>query len=98
MGDKKITNKRSNFRYPIVVPIRLVDEHGNENEAISGNVSDCGLYITMTAGDRPDLNSIVQVQIMTPLGDGSEAPVNRARVMRSDEEGVGLQFLFEDDE
>ena len=98
MGDKKISNQRSNLRHPIQVPIRLIDEHGIEHNAMSGNVSDCGLYISITVEERPEIQSVVQVQVMTPLGDGEEAPINRARVMRSDEEGVGLKFLFDGDE
>lgn len=98
MGEEnKKTNQRSNIRHPIEVPIRLIDEHGAEHKAVSGNVSDCGLYLTITLEQRPELESIVQIQVMTPLGDGSDAPVNRARVMRYGEDGVGLRFMSSDE-
>lgn len=91
--EKKTSNQRSNIRHPIEVPIRLIDENSVEHKAVSGNVSDCGLYLTITVEKRPAIQSIVQLQVMTPLGDGSAAPINRARVMRYDDEGVGLKFL-----
>lgn len=97
MGDNENTsNKRGNIRHPIEVPIRLIDENGGEQKAISGNVSDCGLYITVLVDQKPAIGSIVQVQVMAPLGDGSEAPINRAQVMRHDDEGAGLKFLLEE--
>ncbi len=96
-GENKINNKRSNIRHPIEVAIRLIDGDGVEREVVSGNVSDCGLYVTITVESRPDIDSIVEVQVMAPMGDGSEAPVNRARVTRHDDNGVGLQFIFDDE-
>jgi PilZ domain len=95
--EKKIANQRTNIRHPIEVPIRLTDKNGAEQKAVSGNVSDCGLYLTITVAERPDIDSIVQVQVTTPMGDGSAAPINRAQVMRHDENGVGLKFVFDDD-
>ncbi|MDH5391785.1 MAG: hypothetical protein OEY11_01240 [Gammaproteobacteria bacterium] len=94
--DNKISDLRSNIRHPIEVPIRLIDENGAEHKAVSGNVSDCGLYLSITLEKRPAIESIVQVQVMTPLGDGSDAPINRARVMRYGADGVGLMFLLEE--
>jgi len=89
-------NQRTNIRHPIEVAIRLIDENGVEQKAVSGNVSDCGLYVTITVENRPAINSVVQVQVMSAMGDGSDAPVNRARVMRQDEHGVGLKFIFDE--
>lgn len=90
-----MSNKRGNIRHPIEVPIRLIDEQGNEQNGISGNVSDCGLYVTVLVEQKPPIGSVLQVQVMTPMGDGSDAPINRAQVMRIDAEGLGLKFLFE---
>ncbi|MDH5516336.1 MAG: hypothetical protein OEY36_00780 [Gammaproteobacteria bacterium] len=98
MGNDNIkSDQRSNIRHPIEVPILLIDENGDEHKAVSGNVSDCGLYLTITLEQRPLLESIVQIQVMTPLGDGSDAPINRARVMRYGADGVGLKFLTGDE-
>jgi len=97
MGENKNTsNKRGNIRHPIEVPIRLIDENGEEQQAISGNVSDCGLYITVLVDKKPVIGSIVEVQVLTPLGDGSEAPINKAKVMRHDDQGAGLKFIFDE--
>lgn len=90
-------NKRTNLRHPIEVPIRLIDAAGNEHSALSGNVSDCGLYVTLAPQHRPPLGSIVQIQVKTPLGDGSEPPINRALVMRHDDKGVGLRFIIDNE-
>ncbi len=86
-------NQRSNIRHPIEVPIRLIDDRGNEHDALSGNVSDCGVYVSLPVADRPPIDSIVRVQVKTPLGDGSEPPINEARVVRHDDNGIGLKFL-----
>jgi len=97
MGESEnTTNKRGNIRHPIEVPIRIIDENGNEQRAISGNVSDCGLYISVLVENKPEIGSIVEVQVLTPLGDGSEAPINKAKVMRHDDEGAGLKFIFDE--
>lgn len=97
MGDdNKMDNQRGNIRHPIEVPIRLIDENGIERSAVSGNVSDCGLYLTITIGERPALESIVQVQVMSPMGDGSAAPINKAIVKRHDDNGVGLKFILDE--
>lgn len=90
------TNKRGNIRHPIEVPIRVIDEHGVEHQATSGNVSDCGLYITIQIEKRPPIGSIVQVQVLAPMGDGSDAPINNAQVMRHDDQGAGLKFLMDE--
>lgn len=95
-GENKVDNQRGNIRHPIEVPIRLIDSNGVEQEAVSGNVSDCGLYLSITVANRPALESIVQVQVMTPMGDGSAAPINNAKVKRHDENGVGLEFVFDE--
>jgi len=89
-----IDNKRGHFRHAIEVPILLIDENGVKHEVFTGNVSDCGVYLTVTVEQRPALGSVVQVQVMTPMGDGSPAPVNRAKVMRYDSYGVGLEFIL----
>lgn len=91
-------NKRNNLRHPIEVPIRLIDADGNEHNALSGNVSDCGLYVTLAPRYRPALDSIVQVQVKTPLGDGSEPPINKALVVRHDDRGIGLRFMAGDEQ
>jgi len=97
MGENnKTSNKRGNIRHPIEVPIRLIDENGIEQKAISGNVSDCGLYISVQVDQRPAIGSVVQVQVLAPLGDGSDAPINKAKVMRHDDEGAGLKFLLDE--
>ena len=98
MSDKKqnTANNRGNIRHLISVAIRLIDENGVEIITLSDNVSDCGLFVQIETGDFPVIGSIVQVQVMDTLGDGSEAPVNRAKVVRHDSRGVGLKFLFDD--
>jgi hypothetical protein len=96
MGIDKSDNKRSNIRHPIEVPIRLIDEAGNEQTGTSGNVSDCGLYVTVKVDPKPAIGDVLQVQVMSLMGDGSEAPINRARVMRHDGNGIGLKFLFDE--
>ena len=96
-GGDNTTNKRGNIRHPIEVPIRLINEQGEEQQATSGNVSDCGLYVSIIVEHKPAIGSIVEVQVLTPLGDGSEAPINKAKVMRHDDEGAGLKFLFDEE-
>ena len=89
--------KRGNTRHPIAVSIRLIDGNGIEHKAVSGNVSDCGLHLTVTVKDRFEIGSVVQVQVMSQMGDGSDAPINKARVMRHDTDGIGLKFLFDEE-
>lgn len=96
-GDMPIdtNNKRSNMRHLISVPIRLTDSKGNEYQVMTDNVSDCGLFLLFEQTPFPEVGEIVEVQVLTPLGDGSEAPINKAKVVRHDPVGIGLRFLLD---
>lgn len=93
---KKITNKRDSTRHLLIAPIEVIDDKGDAYNVMSDNVSDTGLYLVYDNLPLPPLNTVLQVKVMGTLGDGAEAPVNKARVVRHDSKGIGLQFIFED--
>lgn len=90
------TNKRSNIRHLISVPIKLVDSNGTEFHVVTDNISDCGLFLLFDETPFPAIGEIVQVQVMHALGDGEEPPINNAEVVRHDPIGIGLKFLFDE--
>lgn len=91
-----ISNKRGNIRHLISVPIKLLDSKGTEFHVMTDNLSDCGLFLLFDQEPFPAIGEIVQVQVMHALGDGDEAPINRAEVVRHDPVGIGLKFLFDE--
>ena len=86
-------NQRQHLRIGLVVDIELTLP-GNEIMLVqTKNISDGGLYLVIDTRGIPPIGTEVQVRIKNQLGDGEEAPVNRAVVVRHEPDGVGLKFL-----
>ena len=86
-------NNRQHLRIGLVVDIELTLP-GNEVMLVqTKNISDGGLYLVIDTRGIPPIGTEVQVRIKNQLGDGEEAPINRALVVRHEVDGVGLKFI-----
>ena len=75
-------NNRQHLRIGLVVDIELTLP-GNEVMLVqTKNISDGGLYLVIDTRGIPAIGTEVQVRIKNQLGDGEEAPINRALVVR----------------
>lgn len=56
----------------------------------STDISDSGVFVELTADEKPEVGDIVTLQIQ---GLPIEAPVLSARVVRITKKGMGLEFV-----
>lgn len=85
--------QRKHLRIGLVVDIEMTP-NGKETVCVrTRNISDGGLFLVLDDIELPPVGSEVQVSLKNQLGDGEAPPVNRARVVRHEDGGIGLQFL-----
>ncbi|MFT5693533.1 MAG: hypothetical protein ACI92E_002875 [Oceanicoccus sp.] len=84
-------NKRIAVRTPLRAGVKLSHPAVGELELTTGNISDTGAYIFTGENRLPLIGEVVSVQV-TGMG-GEDAPLVKMRVVRSDSEGIGLEFV-----
>lgn len=84
---------RKHLRIGLVVDIELSFEGQTPISVRTRNISDGGLYLVIDDIQLPPVGSEVMVKLKNQLGDGEEPPLNRARVVRHEPDGIGLEFL-----
>lgn len=84
---------RKHLRIGLIVDIELTLPGQQPLTVSTKNISDGGLFLILDDIEMPPLGTEVQVKLKNQLGDGEEAPINRAMVVRSDPDGIGLEFL-----
>jgi len=84
---------RKHLRIGLIVEIELTVPGQDMVCVNTRNISDGGLYLILDDIQLPDIGSEVQVRLKNQLGDGEEPPINRARVVRHEPDGIGLEFL-----
>lgn len=57
------------------------------------NISDGGLFLIFDDIALPAIGTEVKVRLKNQLGDGEEPPVNRAKIVRHEPDGIGLEFI-----
>lgn len=84
---------RKHLRIGLIVDIELTLQGNDPVTVRTRNISDGGLFLILDEVDLPDIGCEVQVRLKNQLGDGEEPPINRARVVRHENDGIGLEFL-----
>lgn len=84
---------RKHLRIGLVVDIELSLPDAEPVNVRTKNISDGGLYLLLDDIQLPPVGSEVKVRLKNQLGDGEEPPVNRARVVRHETGGIGLEFI-----
>lgn len=87
------TNNRKHHRIGVIVDIDLIIPNQETITVKTRNISDGGLYLIIDDIDLPEIDSIVKVRLKNQMGDGEQPPINEARVVRHETDGVGLMFL-----
>lgn len=91
----KISNseQRKHLRIGLIVDIELTLPGEDKMSVRTKNISDGGLFLVLDDSNLPPLGTEVQVRLKNQLGDGEEPPINRAMVVRAENDGIGLEFL-----
>ena len=87
------SENRKHLRIGLIVDIELTLPGQDMMNVRTRNISDGGLYLILDNIDLPSVNTEVQVRLKNQLGDGEEPPINRAKVVRHETDGIGLVFL-----
>lgn len=93
MTKKPGSEQRRHLRIGLVVEIELTLPGEQPVTVRTRNISDGGLFLILDDIDMPPIGTEVQVRLKHQLGDGEDPPINRARVIRHEPEGIGLAFL-----
>ena len=88
MPDK---NSREHIRTKLRADIKLSHPDVGDLNLHTENISDGGAYILAEGNKLPQVGELVQVQVQG-MGSG-EAPVLTMKVVRTDGDGMGLEFL-----
>lgn len=89
-----MSEQRKTPRTDICVEVHITDNDGIQRTVKSNDVSNDGIFLSVGA-PLPPIGSLIDVQVKDALGDGCEAPINQARVVRHTDTGIGLHFVFD---
>ncbi len=84
---------RKHLRIGLIVDIDLTLPDSGLITVRTRNISDGGLFLILDDIELPPVGTEVKVRLNNQLGDGEEPPTNRARVVRHETDGIGLEFL-----
>ena len=87
------SENRKHLRIGLVVEIELTLPEQDPLDVRTRNISDGGLYLLIDEIQLPPVGTEVKVRLKNQLGDGEEPPINRAKVVRHEPDGIGLEFL-----
>lgn len=85
--------QRKHLRIGLIVDIEMTLPLKGIVNVRTRNISDGGLFLILDNIEMPPVGTEVQVRLKNQLGDGEEPPINRARVVRHESDGIGLEFL-----
>jgi hypothetical protein len=85
--------RREHQRIPLRVNIKIAHPQFGEKVVATKNFSEGGLFIIVKPTDLPAPGAIVKGQIQ---GLAEEAPIVDMRIVRVENDGVGLQYILND--
>jgi hypothetical protein len=87
--------QRRHPRINLQIEVELITPDLGSLTLQSGNLSNSGLFLCVEQSIPLQVGSEVCVRLKQALGDG-EPPLVKARVVRVEEQGIGLQFDEDD--
>jgi hypothetical protein len=79
-------------RTPMKVRVKILHSSIGELDVVTRNISDGGLFLVTEPTRMPNIGEIVEAQVQGMLDN---PPIIRARIVRMENDGVGLQFVSE---
>ena len=86
----RMENRREHIRHPVTVDIKISHPDIGEVLVKTKNISDGGVFIIVDKTEMPPIGSIVQGQVQ---GEVDDLPVVTMKIVRTEKEGMGLQFI-----
>ena len=83
-------DRREHTRHPLIVDIKISHPDIGELIVKKKNISDGGVFILVEPTNMPPLGEIVQGQVQ---GEVDDLPVVSMKIVRTEKDGLGLQFL-----
>lgn len=90
----KEKGKRKTVRTKLRAEVKFSHPDVGELKLHTGDISDGGAYIFSEGNEIPKVGEVVKVQVQG-IG-GGEAPIVEMRIVRLDNDGMGLEFIRED--
>jgi hypothetical protein len=87
-------NQRQSPRLPIQLEVEFNHEETGLVNLVTKDISDTGVFINMAPDKQPTLNTTAKVKLKNNFEDGEEAPTLLMKVVRKEENGIGLQFIL----
>jgi c-di-GMP-binding flagellar brake protein YcgR len=85
-----MSDKRRHIRTAVHLKVNITHPSFGTVSAVTRDISNGGTFVVLENRYRPPVDSVVEVQVLdSPQG----APVLRMRVVRHEEEGIGLEFM-----
>jgi hypothetical protein len=85
-------NRRTHPRTPMKVRVKILNSSVGEKIVVTRNISDGGLFLVAEPTEMPNIGEVVEAQVQGIL---ENPPIVRARIVRLESDGVGLQFVSE---
>jgi hypothetical protein len=85
-------DKRKHERFEIPLEIRVTWPEKAEQVGITRDFSDGGAFLLVSFDREPQPDTIMELQ-MTSQVQGKDAPVLKARVVRTAAEGIAFEFI-----
>jgi hypothetical protein len=79
-------------------PIQLSVEFNHQETGLltlkTKNISDTGVYIALAPEQHPPIGTLAKIQLKNSFADGEPPPSLTVKVVRHDNEGIGLEFVL----
>ncbi len=82
-------NQRGAVRTPLSANVKISHPEFGERIVETRNISDTGLFIFVDPSEMPPVGEVISGQVQGL----EDAPVVKMKIVRTDEEGLGLQFI-----
>ncbi len=85
-------NRRQHERMDLSLEVELVHPIVGRITVNTRDLSHGGLFVVLK-GEVPPVGSMVKVKLLAQLGEGAEPPTVSMKVVRIENEGLGLMFV-----
>ncbi len=89
-------DKRKFLRFELPVNVKLTTLNGTELILKSQDISDSGVFLRANNAELPKVGEQVVIQLASMV-DGDEPKEINAKVVRHNEQGIGIEFLLDSD-
>ncbi len=88
------TDKRKYLRFELPVDVKLTDTSGEEIILKSQDISDSGLFLRGDSSSLPSVGEVVVIQLASLVAGDAPREIT-AKVVRQNNEGIGLEFVLD---